>query len=196
MKGGDRVKKQVLTRQDIQKVLLARINKGKVAAIIISVLIIICVILYPIHLINYLNGTPYDYTDSRSIIDFSPTAVMIIFPILMIILIVTLINGYFIDLYKIKKGKFNITEETLWDKEKTTETTPIIYYSYRIRFFSHSQKFNLLHFPYVSVPVEEDVYKYSRKGDRFYVVTLISKGKPKKKNTLAYHMKYYEIKTD
>ena len=190
------MKKKVLTRQDIQKDLLAKINKANVAVIIISVLIIIGVTLYPIHLINYLNGTPYDYTDSRSIIDFPPTAVMIIIPVFTIILIVTLINCYFIDIYKIKKGKFNITEETLWDKEKTTETTPIIYYSHGIRFSSHSQKFNLLHFLYVSVPVEEDVYKYSRKGDRFYVVTLISKRKPKRTTTLAYHTKYYEIKTD
>ena len=163
------MKKQALTRQDIQKELLIKLNKLKGISIFLTINIIIGITLYPIHLINYLNGTPFDYTGGVRSLDLTPTAAMFFIPLLIIFFIVIVLYIYYIDLYKIQKGKFEIIEDKVYQKE------------------------NSLYFRCGRVAVEDKVYSYSEIGDAFYIVILKTNLKSKKNPQLAYHKKYYEI---
>ena len=181
-KGGETVKKQALTRQDIQKELLIKLNKLKGISIFLTINIIIGITLYPIHLINYLNGTPFDYTGGVRSLDLTPTAAMFFIPLLIIFFIVIVLYIYYIDLYKIQKGKFEIIEDKVYQKEKEW-----------IQYYRNSQKENSLYFRCGRVAVEDKVYSYSEIGDAFYIVILKTNLKSKKNPQLAYHKKYYEI---
>ena len=55
------MKKQILTKYDVQKDLLIKLNKCKGISVFLTFVVIISIILYPIHLINYLNDAPFDY---------------------------------------------------------------------------------------------------------------------------------------
>ena len=70
------MKKQTLTKQKIQKELLVKLNKLKGISIFLTVIIIIGIILYPVHLINYLSDTPFDYTGGFKSPDLAPAAAM------------------------------------------------------------------------------------------------------------------------
>ena len=179
------MKKQTLTKQDIQKELLTKLNKRKGVAIFLTAIVIIGIILYPIHLINYLNGIPLDYTGGVRSPDITPTAAMFVIPLLIIFLVITVFYLYYIDLYKIKKGKFEIIEDKLCQKDKEWR-----------RYYKNSQEENSLYFRCGRVAVEDDVYSYSNVNDKFYLVILKSKLKSKSNPRLAYHTKYYEIKND
>ena len=172
------MKKQLLTNQDIQKALLAKLNELKGVSIFLTVIILIGIILYPSHLINYLNGTPFDYTGNFKSPDLTPKAAMFYLPALIIFFIGIVLYIYYIDLYNIKKGNFQISEEKLC--QKVDEWVP---YSRK------SQKENFLYFRYGRVAVEKEVYSYANIGDTFYIVTLKSKRNPQ----LAYSSKHYEI---
>ena len=176
------MKKQALTKQDIQKELLTKLNMLKGVAIFLTAIVIICIILYPIHLINYLNGTPFDYTGRLRLPDITPTVAMFVLPLLIIFLVITVFYLYYIDLYKIKKGKFEIIEDKLCQKNKEWR-----------RYYKNEQKENSLYFRCGRVAVEDDVYSYSNVNDNFYLVILKSKFKSKSNPRLAYHTKYYEI---
>ena len=175
------MKKRTLTKQDIQKELLAKLNGLKVISIFLTVYILISIILYPIHLINFLNNTPLDYTGGRHSPDLTPEAAMFVIPVLIIFSIGIVLYIYYIDLYNIKKGNFQITEEKLCQKEKEF-----------INYYRHSKKENSLYFSCGRVAVENEVYSCSRIGDTFYIVILKSKRNPQ----LAYLAKHYEIKLD
>ena len=177
------MEKQTLTKQDIQKELLTKLNKLKGIAIFLTAIVIIGIILYPIHLINYLNGMPLDYTGGVRSPDITPTAAMFVIPLLIIFLIITVFYLYYIDLYKIKKEKFEIIEDKLCQKDKEWR-----------RYYKNSQKENSLYFRCGRVAVGNDVYSYSNVNDKFYLVILKSKLKSKSNPRLAYHTKYYEIK--
>ena len=172
--------KQTLTKQDIQKELLAKLKKRKGIAIFLTAIVIIGIILYPIHLLNYLNGTPFDYTGGVRSPDITPTVAMFVIPLLIIFFVLTAFYFYYADLYKIKKGKFEIIEDKLCQKDKEWR-----------HYYRNSQKENSLYFRCGRVVVEDDVYSYSNIGDKFYIV--ISKSKSKTKPQLAYYAKYYEI---
>ena len=172
------MKKQTLTKQDIQKDLLAKLNKLKGISIFLTVIIIISIILYPSHIINYLNGTPFDYTGGFKSPDLAPAVAMVLMPILILFLIAIVLNMYYIDLYNIKRGNFQIKEEKLCQKEVGLR-----------RYYRHTEKENSLYFRCGRVAVEKEVYSSATIGDMFYVVTLKSKRNPQ----LAYHAKYYEI---
>ena len=174
------MKKQTLTKQDIQKELLTKLNKRKSVAIFLTATVIIGIILYPIHLINHLNGTPFDYTGGFRSPDITPAVAMFVISLLIIFLVITVFYLYYIDLYKIKKGKFEIIEDKLCQKDKEWR-----------RYYKNEQKENSLYFRCGRVAVEDDVYSYSNIGDKFYIVILKSKSKTKPQ--LAYHTKYYEI---
>ncbi len=174
------MKKQVLTKQDIQKDLLTKLNKRKGIAIYLTVIVIICIILYPIDLLNYLNGTPFDYTGGVKSPNLTPTEAMFFVPLLIIFFVITVFYLYYADLYKIKKGKFEIIEDTLCQKDKEWR-----------HYYKNSQKENSLYFRCGRAVVEDEVYSYSNIGDKFYIVILKSKSKTKLQ--LAYHAKYYEI---
>ena len=177
------MEKQTLTKQDIQKELLTKLNKLKGIAIFLTAIVIIGIILYPIHLINYLNGMPLDYTGGVRSPDITPTAAMFVIPLLIIFLIITVFYLYYIDLYKIKKEKFEIIEDKLCQKDKEWR-----------QYYKNSQKENSLCFRCGRVAVGNDVYSYSNVNDKFYLVILKSKLKSKSNPRLAYHTKYYEIK--
>ena len=181
-KGGVTVEKQALTKQDIQKELLVKLNKLKGISIFLTIIIIIVITLYPIHLINYLNGTPFDYTGGVRYPDLTPTAAMFFIPLLLIFLIAIVLHIYYIDLYKIQKGKFEIIEDKVYQKDKEW-----------IHYYRNLQKENSLYFRCGRVAVEDKVYSYSEVGDGFYIVILKSKLKSKKNPRLAYHKEYYEI---
>ena len=179
------MKKQTLTKQDIQKELLTKLNKRKGVAIFLTAIVIIGIILYPIHLINYLNGIPLDYTSGVRSTDITPTVAMFVIPLLIIFLVITVFYLYYADLYKIKKGNFEIIENKLCQKDKEWR-----------HYYKNSQKENSLYFRCGRVTVEDDVYSYSNVGDKFYVVILKSKLKSKSNLQLVYHTKYYEVKND
>lgn len=172
------MKKQPLTKQDIQKELLAKLNKLKVVFILLTVIIIIAIILYPVHLINYLNNTPFDYTEGLRSPNLTPKTAMFFIPVLIIFFIAIVFYFYYIDLYNIKKGNFQIVEENLCQKKNGWR-----------HYYRHSEKENSLYFRCGRVAVEKEIYSYSNIGDRFYIVILKSKRNPQ----LAYNTKYYEI---
>ena len=174
------MKKQTLTKQDIQKELLTKLNKRKGVAIFLTSTVIIGIILYSIHLINYLNGIPLEYTGGVRSPDITPTVAMFVIPLLIIFLAITVFYLYYADLYKIKKGNLEFIEDKLCQKDKKWR-----------HYYKNSQKENSLYFRCGRVTVEDDVYSYSNTGDKFYLVILKSKSKTKPQ--LAYHAKYYEI---
>ena len=102
------MKKQAITKQDIQKELLTELNKRKSISIFLTAISIIGIIIYPIHLINYLDGTPFDYTGGVRSPNLTPTAAIFVMPLLIIFFIVIVFHLYYIDLYKIKKEKFEV----------------------------------------------------------------------------------------
>ena len=177
------MKKQTLTKQDIQKELLTKLNKRKGVAIFLTAIVIIGIILYSIHLINYLNGIPLDYTGGVRSPDITPTVAMFVIPLLIIFLVITVFYLYYADFYKIKKGNFEIIENKLCQKDKEWR-----------HYYKNSQKENSLYFRCGRVAVGDDVYSYSNVNDKFYLVILKSKLKSKSNPRLAYHSKYYEIK--
>lgn len=179
------MKKQAITKQDIQKELIAKLNKRKSISVFFTAIVIIGIILYPIHLINYLNDTPFDYTGGVRSPDLISTAAMFVIPFLIISFIVIVFYLYYIDLYKIKKERFEVIEDTLCQKDKEWR-----------HYYRNTQKENSLYFRCGRVAVEDEVYSYSNVGDTFYIVILKSKLKSKRNPRLAYHTKYYELKND
>ena len=173
------MEKQIITKKDIQQLLLAKLNKRKAISIFLTIIIIIGIALYPIHLINYLNGTSFDYEGGYRTPPLPPTiAVFIVIPLTILLLIFAVAHLYYIDLYKIKMGKFEITEETLYQKEKEL-----------IHYYKNARKENSLYFRCGRIAVEDEVYSYSKIEDRFYLVVLKSKKAPQ----LAFHTEHYEI---
>ena len=175
------MKKQILTKQDIQKELLEKLNRLKGVSIYLTIIIIVGTVLYPIHLIQYLNDTPFDYTGGTRSFDLAPTAALFLMPLLILFFIVIVFYIYYIDLYKIKKGKFEIIEDKVYQKKKEWR-----------RYYRNSQEENSLYFRCGRIAVADRVYLYSDVGDTFYIVMLTSNLKSKKKPRLAYHTKYYE----
>lgn len=178
MKGDGRVKKLTLTRQDIQKELLAKLNKAKGVAMLLTVIIIVSLIIYPIHLVNYLDGTILDYPRGSELSNYISQVVIFLMPVLILFFIIVVLHIYYIDLYNIKKGNFRVTEDKLCQKEKELR-----------RYYKHTENENALYFPCGRVSVEKEVYSYSNIGDEFFVVMLKFKRNPQ----LVYHGKYYEI---
>ena len=116
------MKKQTLTRQEIQKELLAKLNKSKTLSIYLTVIIIIAIIFYSTHLINYLNGTPFDYTGGFKSPDLAPAAAMVLMPILILFLIAIVLYMYYMDLYNIKKGELSNHRRKALPKRSGTAT--------------------------------------------------------------------------
>ena len=176
------MKKQILTKQDIQKELLVKLNKLKGVSIFLTIIIIVGIVLYPIHLIQYLNDAPFDYTGGMKSPDLTATVAVFVMPLLILFFIVIVFYIYYIDLYKIKKGKFEIMEDKICHKKKEWR-----------HYYRNSQKESSLYFGCGRIAVEDNVYSYSDVEDKFYIVMLTSNLKSKKKPRLAYHTKYYEI---
>ena len=171
-------KKQTLTRQDIQRDLLTKINKRKPVSVFATSVILLGLPAYVFLVINYKEILA---SDSWGYVRYSlpPAVALFVMPFLFLILIVYFLNFYYIDLYKAKKGEFIIVEEELYQRKKET-----------IHYYRRWVQENSLYFRSGRVAVEDRAYSYSTVGDRFYVVVL----RPGKLPLLAYHTKYYELK--
>ena len=171
------MKKQILTKQMIQTELLTKLNQVKRVAIFLTAVTIICIVIYPFHLIGYLTHSPLDYHSSQ----LSPVVTMILMPLLILCLIGIVLRIYYIDLYNIKKCNFSISEEKLL--QKATEDR---------HYYKHFEKENALYFDSGRVSVTTVVHSNSTIGDRFYIIFLKSKRYPR----LAYPTKQYELNLD
>ena len=170
------MKKQVLTKQDIQRELLIKINKSKPLVVFLTVLTAVSILAYIMFVINYTD-IMIEYQTGHTGRGYPPLG-LFLGPIVILFFTVFLLNFYYIDLYKAKKGKFTVLEEKLYERKKEM-----------IRYYRRSAQENSLYFRSGRVAVEDDVYSYSTVGDRFYVIVLRSKKAP----LLVYHAKYYEI---
>ena len=177
MKGGVTVKKQVLTKQDIQRELLIKINKSKPLVLFLTVLTAIFMPAYIVFVINY-SDIMIEYRTGHLAGRGYPPLGLFLGLIAILFLTVFLLNYYYIDLYKAKKGKFIVFEEKLYDRKREL-----------IRYYRRTAQENSLYFRSGRVAVDDDVYSYSTVGDHFYVVRLRARKTP----LLAYHTKYYEI---
>jgi len=182
------MKRQILTKQDIQKDLLAKINKSKGFIIILTVFSILSIILFSVYLINYLN---YIHLEDTSFHNLNTTTQIIFVALITMVFPVITFFAYY-DLYKIKKGKYEIKEDTLLDKDEVRVN----------RYRARSIILKVLFFSCGKISVEDDVYSYTKAGDKFYVVIINNKinvfhplgdHSPLR---LAYHKKYYEINLD
>lgn len=169
------MKKQMLTKQDIQRDLLAELNKRKALVIWLTAILFVSIICYVIYIFTYINGL--DLHNDR--LSFSgPYVAIPIGAFVILFLAIFLICYYYLDLYKIKNGKIEFTEEKLY--QKVTED---------VSYYHRTEKENVLYFRQGRVVVNKTVYSYSNIGDSFYIVFLKSKKKP----AYVYHTKYYEI---
>ena len=172
------MKKQLITQNDIRRDLLSKINKAKKLSIFLTIIIAVAIPAYILFIINYAN-IMVEYTDHHLAgRGLHPALGLFIIPIVILFFVIFLLDFYYIDLFKAKKGKFSIIEEKVYQKKKE-----LIFY------YRHSEKENSLYFRCGRVSVENQVYSQSNIGDNFYVVVLRTKKAPK----LVYHTKYYEI---
>ena len=109
-------KKQTLTRQDIQRDLLTKINKRKPVSVFATSVILLGLPAYVFLVINYKEILA---SDSWGYVLYSlpPAVALFVMPFLLLILIVYFLNFYYIDLYKAKKGEFIIVEEELYQRK-------------------------------------------------------------------------------
>ncbi len=169
------MKKQMITKQNIQRELLTELTKRKAAAIWLTTISFVSIICYVIYVIAYINGV--NFKNNR--LSFSiPSVAIPIGAFLILFLVIFLLRYYYLDLYKIKTRKFEITEERLY--QKAIEN---------VSYYRRSEKENALYFRHGRIAVDETVYLYSNIGDSFYIVFLKSKKTP----ACIYHTKYYEI---
>ena len=126
----------MLTKQNIQRGLFTELNKRKGLAIWLTAILFVSIVCYVLYIAAYINGANL-HNDHLS---FSVHYVTIpIGAFVILFLAIFLVCYYYLDLYKIKNGKIEFTEETLY--QKTIES--VSYY--------HAQK-RKTH--YISVKVE------------------------------------------
>ena len=171
------MKKQTITKQDIQEDLLTELNKRRILAIWLTSVLCVSMLLFVVYIIAYVNGA--DLQSDRPFF-FAPIVAIPVGACVILFLAIFLALYYYLDLYKIKTGKIEITEEKLC--QKAIES---------VSYYRRSEKENALYFPQGRVAVNEKVYSCSNIGDSFYIVFLNSKKKP----SCVYHTKYYEIDT-
>ncbi len=170
------MKKQIITKHDVQRELLSGLNKRKPIVIWLTLYVCISALLYILYAFKYANGI---YLTPGKLMSAGSTAVMIIVPVIILLLTVFLFKYYYSSLYRIKTGKFTIIEDKLYHKEKKL-----------ITYYRHVREENLLYFTCGSIAVENEVYAYSKVGDILYIIV----EKAKKVPTRVYHKSYYEIK--
>ncbi|MBQ7968303.1 MAG: hypothetical protein IJ292_00580 [Clostridia bacterium] len=111
------MKKQVLTTHDIQRELLIKINKSKSLVVFLTVLTAVLIPAYIMFVINYTDIMIEYHTGHLSGRGYL-TLGLFLGPIVILFFTVFLLNYYYIDLYKAKKGKFIISEEKLYERKK------------------------------------------------------------------------------
>lgn len=169
-------KKKILSKSDIQRELLIKINKSKPLVVFFIVFTAVLIPAYIMFVINFTD-IMIEYQTGHLAGRGYPPLELILVPIVILFFTVFLLYHYYI-LFKAKKGKFIISEEKLYERKKEM-----------IRYYRRSAQENSLYFRSGRVAVDDDVYSYSTVGDRFYVVRLRARNTP----ILVYHTKYYEI---
>ena len=170
------MKTKVITSQDIQRDLLAVLNKRKVVAIWLTVYLCMLTLLYISYAVLYANGV---HLPPHRLTFVTPTAVMIIVPLIILFLTIFLFYYYYSKSYEIKRGEFSIIKEKLSQKDRELK-----------RYYRRVEKENALYFRNERIVVEDAVYSYSSVGDYFYLVEL----KSSKVLFFVYHTRHYEIK--
>lgn len=169
------MKKQIITKQDIQRDLLALLNKRKSVAVWLTFFLSISIIFYMIYAVLYVKGA---YLPPRHLVFVSQTAVMIIAPVIILFILGFLLCYYYLKLFEIRSGCFSISKEKL--SQKRTE---------RKSHYRRMEQENALCFRSGRIAVSDKVYSYSKVDDCFYLVKLKSIKTP----FLAYHTNFYEI---
>ena len=168
------MKKQIITKQDIQRDLLALLNKRKTVTVWLTAIVSISAFLYVIYVSLYASGI---YLPTHSLI-FSPTEVMVIVPIVILLMVGFLVHYYYLKFFEIKNGKFSIIQDKLSHKKRELK-----------KYYRRFEKENTLYFPSGKIAVDDTVYSASKAGDCFYLIKLKSSKAP----FFAYHTKNYEI---
>lgn len=168
------MKKQILTMQDVQKHMLKKLNTTLWPTVISLILTVVLIIFS----ICFWCGKSIENDPNNNALAIN----MFVVPIVVVFLL-GFSCVYFVNLYKIKKGKFTIISDTLYCKRNVI--VRVGKYNSRLE--------NVVYFTCGRLAVSKEVCEYSEEGDDFYVVTLYSKILSRHIPWLAYHTKYYVI---
>ena len=172
------MKKQYITKNDIRRDLLSKINKSRKLSIFLTIVAVVASIAYVLFILNYADIMA-QYTNHRFTAGgFHPAFGLCMTPIILLLLVGFLLDFYYIDLFRIKKGMFSILEEPVCQRKEE-------YVSY----YRRSEKENALYFRSGRVSVSNPIYSQADIGDSFFVIVLRAKKAPE----LVYPAKYYEI---
>ena len=169
------MKKQAITKQDIQRDLLALLNKRKAVTVWLTFFLSISILCYIMYAVLYANGV---YLPPRHLTFVSPTAVMIIAPVIILFIFGFLLCYYYLKFFAIKTGRFSVSKEKLYQKGQELKS-----------YYRRMERENALYFRSGRIAVNDKVYSYSKVGDSFYLVKLKSSKTP----FFAYHTNFYEI---
>ncbi len=167
---GRNLPRQKITHRDVQKDLLKKMNAYKSEMIFFTGLVVLMVVA--------LAGAWLRFDQWRRM-DWKTVAAVLLIPCGIAVFSYFVIRFYYLKLYRIKKGRFDVTKEELCDKKRE--------WVRHHRNFSREE--NMLYFRGGRIPVEDEVFANACKGDEFYVVMLRGERCP----FLVYHAKYYEI---
>ena len=170
------MKRQTLTKQNIQVELMQKLNKQKNATVYLTILLCVYALCYVAYVICYANGIDIGTGRFSSV---TPVAAIIILPFLMLP-IAMFVFGYYSKLYKIKAGKFEIVEEKLCGKAEEWRS-----------YYRRTVREKILYFKRGEISVSSDVYSYANVGDAFYLA-VINNGRP----LMAYSKKHYEMEKE
>ena len=169
------MEKQTITKQDIQRDLFVLLNKRKAVTIWLTFFLGISFLLYVVYAVLYVKGV---YLPPRHLTFVSPTAVMIIVPVIMLFISGFLLCYYYLKFFEIKSGRFRVSKEKLYQKGQEIKS-----------YYRRIEQENALYFRSGRIVVNDKVYSYSEVDDSFYLVKLKSSKTP----FFAYHTNFYEI---
>lgn len=149
------MQKQLLTKEDIKRDLLKKLNKGAPLWIYLTVITLLSAVALVLRVV-LLARTHADL----------PLEIFLL-AALLAMFVWLLLEFYYLDLFRVKAEKFRILEETLYEKKREW-----------IRYYRQSVEENSLYFRNFRIAVEDDVFSESRKGDTFYTVILRSSRSP------------------
>ena len=172
------MKKQTITKQDIQCDLLIALNKRKAVTVWLTIFWGISILFYITYSILYVKGI---HLSPHHLTFVSPTAVMIIAPSLLLLIFGFLTCYYYLKFFEIKRGRFSISKEKLSQKGKELK-----------RYYRSTEQENILYFRSGRIAVDDKVYSSSKVEDYFYIVKLKSSETP----FLVYHTFFYETDCD
>ena len=159
------MKKQLLTKQDIQRDLFAELNKIKLLIILFTAFLCVSVLAYAYLLYLAANGLELPQGTRHG--HFGPEARLVILAPLIVFFVGLLFYIYYGKMLKIKNGKFYIIEEQLSQKKKEQKS-----------YYRRVDVENTIYFGSYSIAVDDRLYAYSNTGESFYLVFLKSSKKP------------------